>query len=327
MTYKIAIIGHGSAGDLHRSVIEENIPDLEVIAVVDPRFQEPSKMSFPLPQPKKYTQYLTLDDLLASNVSFNTAIIATPTDHHLDDVRRLTYAGKNLLIEKPLGQTYTEAEMIEKYISNSGVKSMACLTGRFHPEFMAAYRALQEGLIGNLVSMQERIHFGFTGQFLRTYLAEHGNRGVAMEDGIHTFDRINLFSGSKIVRIDGLYKSNGHFGELAEDYAIGIAVTESGLHTPFSQRFTQDEEEDYVFQVTGTEGSIKVEGFKRCILTQRNKKTTLFEHDLTKDFRDRHKPGYKNELDHFVRYLNGETNQNYLSEALEAQMAVELQYQ
>ncbi len=326
MVYKVAIVGHGFAGDLHRSVIEESIPDLEVIAIVDPRFQRPSDRDSFLSRFKNYAQYSVLDDLLTGDVVFDAAIIATPTDQHLEDIKKLTSAGKDFLIEKPLGRTYAEAEIIGDYISKSKVKSMVCLTGRFHPEFLAAHRAMQDGLIGNLISMQERIHFGSADNFFRTYLATHGNRGVALVDGIHTFDRINFFSGSKIDRIEGFYKSHGHFKELAEDYAIGIAVTESGLHVPFSQRFTQDSEEDYVFQITGTEGSIKVEGFKRCLLMQREKKLTLFEHDLAKDFRARYKPGFKNELNHFVRYLKGETDKSLLPEALEAQKAVDLQY-
>ena len=125
-----------------------------------------------------------------------------------------------------------------------------------------------------------------------------------------------------ITRLDGLYKNNKHLGESAEDYLIGIAVTENGLYIPFSHRFSENQEEDYVFQIGGTKGILKVEGFKRCTLIRKDEEKILFEHDLSKPFRERHKPEFKAELEHFVRYLQGDfvgkESQNFLQAAVDA---------
>ncbi|MEK6845708.1 MAG: hypothetical protein AABY26_03030, partial [Nanoarchaeota archaeon] len=135
-------------------------------------------------------------------------------------------------------------------------------------------------------------------------------------------------------------KSNKHLKEPLEDYVAGVAINDSGMHIPFSLRWSPHQEEDYVFQITGTEGRLEVEGFKRCTLVKgcgEGNRKVLYEHDLTTDFRERHKPGIKAELEHFHKYLREQEKllfpllperpaESFLHEALAAQKAVELLY-
>ncbi len=128
------------------------------------------------------------------------------------------------------------------------------------------------------------------------------------------------------MKLEGVTKGNKHLGEPLEDYVAGMAITENGLHVPFSLRWTNHEEEDYVFSITGAKGTLKVEGFRKCTLTQGSNEIVLYQHDLSQSFRNRHKPGIKAELERFVGYLNGEHQESLLPEALNAQRAVELLY-
>ncbi len=322
--YRIGILGHGFIGDVHREVIEEGIKGLKVVAIAEPDAAKVARLS------QKYTIFNNGAELIEkSRGKIEALIVALPTREHLKAVQDIVdyKIGIPFLLEKPLGVSYLEAEKILHLPACcTSPPAMVGLTGRFHPEFAHAYKALQRGDIGEIVSMQERIHFGLP-DFPRQYVRpEHSGRGVGLENGIHTMDRLNYFSNSKVVAVEGLIKSNRHLQEPLEDYLAGIAVTESGLHIPFSLRWNEHQEEDYVFQVTGTKGTITVEGFKRCTLTTGRKQKILYQHDLKQNLRDRHKPGIKAELEHFVRYLDGKTEKNLLREALNAQFAVELLY-
>ena len=126
--------------------------------------------------------------------------------------------------------------------------------------------------------------------------------------------------------VEGLIKSHNHLGGKLEDYVAGVAVTESGLYIPVSWRWNLDAEEDYVFQVTGTEGTLTVNGFQKCVLTRRDKSEILYEHDLSKNLRERHKPGIKAELEAFSTFLKSGEREYLLNEAMASQEAVELLY-
>ena len=230
-------------------------------------------------------------------------------------------------MEKPLGVTARDGLDISEAIADTGTPAMIGLTGRFHPEFQTAYKAMADGEIGPIVSMNERIHSGPAHRKDIFCQNQSQGRGIGLENGIHTFDRIQWFTNSHITRIDGVYKSNQHLLLPVDDYVTGVAVNDSGQRIPFSLRWTDHQEYDYVFQISGAAGLITVEGFSRCTLTKRTKKKILYEHNLADSLRERHKPGFAAELKHFAAYLRGETSVNFVNEALAAQKAVELLYE
>jgi len=52
----------------------------------------------------------------------------------------------------------------------------------------------------------------------------------------------------------------------------------------------------------------------------------LYEHDLSKNLRERHKPGIKAELERFSTFLESGEKEYLLNEAMASQEAVELLY-
>lgn len=344
---RIGILGYGFIGKVHQEVIESelfgvvsggmskgarySLLKVTAVAETDTSKRETTE--------NRYVWYENYTELLEKeHQQLEGLIVALPTRQHLAAVKAITKYKVPFLLEKPLAPTYEEAKEIVACIEESGTLCMVGLTGRFHPEFVAAYKSMQKGDIGEIVSMEERIHFGMPAKVIRPYLQpEHSGRGIGLENGIHTMDRLNFFSCSSIVKVEGLTKSNKYLKEPLEDYVAGIAINESGMHIPFSLRWSPHKEEDYVFQVTGTEGRLEVEGFKRCTLIQGTERRVLYEHDLTKDFRERHKPGIKAELEHFYKFLREQKEtlpelksehpaESFLHEALAAQKAVELLY-
>lgn len=109
---RAAVIGAGNMGRHHVRILG-SMPDVELVAVVDPD----SARALPHAQSAGTTLVASLDEL--PPVDF--AVIATPTQHHLDTALTLIERGTHLLIEKPLAGTPEDAQAITDAAEKAGV--------------------------------------------------------------------------------------------------------------------------------------------------------------------------------------------------------------
>lgn len=319
--YKIAVLGHGMAGQLHTDTIPR-VAGLKVVAIADIKYKGETGRS-----ENGVRIFGSYEDLARSFDDYDAAIVALPIHLHYEAVDVLSAKRKPMLLEKPLAEDIEGANKIARRLRETQTRCMVGLTGRFHPEFLTAYSCRER--VGHMVAMSESIHFGNPSfakkDFIDSYLS--GNRGVGLENGYHTFDRFNWFSDSKIVdvKIDSI--GNENLGGSAEDHLAGTAITKNGGRFNFSWRWTPVEEEDYVFEFTGERGKIIVRGFRECRISEGESRpdALVFSHNVSKSMRDRHIPGFTRELYSFREFLD--TNKlSYLEEALAAQNAVEMLY-
>lgn len=92
----------------------------------------------------------------------DAAIIASPASTHLEVALPLLRAGIPLLIEKPLATSCAGLE--ELHAAAAGIPVMVAYNLRFLPSLMEARRLLQDGLIGEVLSVRAEV-----GQFLPTW--------------------------------------------------------------------------------------------------------------------------------------------------------------
>lgn len=331
MTYNLGIVGHGFAGQLHREVAQAKGSEFQVVSLCDTEPESLRKFR------KRYRCFSNIESMLGKvGNELDAIILATPTKLHLEHVKRIAKRPRKggmrdlcLLLEKPMGVNLSEAEEIEKTLKEAHIRFMVGLTGRYHPEFVAAYDSFAKGEIGTLTGMQERIHFGIPNFQMQYVRKAHSGRGIVLENGIHTFDRISFFGDRYvgfIMRVDGAEMGNTNLKGECEDYAFGTLVPNMGLQVQFSLRWTKHKEEDYVFQITGTKGMINVHGFRSCEITQGNKRRMLYEHNVGASLRDRHKPGFAREQIEFADFIQGSDSTLHYFAAKEAQRVVDLVY-
>src|SRR3989344_9025747 len=99
-TYKVAILGHGFAGALHREVIEEGIEGLKVTAIAEPDSEKTRGLG--------YKHFPSYKDLIKS-YSPEAVIVALPTELHREAVFDIAEKRIPMLLEKPLGTNYYDA--------------------------------------------------------------------------------------------------------------------------------------------------------------------------------------------------------------------------
>jgi myo-inositol 2-dehydrogenase/D-chiro-inositol 1-dehydrogenase len=134
VSLRIAIIGAGRMGRTHLAALARSHRAVAA-AVVDPDEAARARARVPT--------FATVDDLLAAG-GFDAALIAAPTDLHLELIRRLAAAGVPILCEKPCGLTPEDAGAA----AAAGVLLQVGYWRRFVPELIALRERIRSGALG-----------------------------------------------------------------------------------------------------------------------------------------------------------------------------------
>lgn len=137
---RLALVGCGYMGGIYRRAYEEiragghaedyykgDLPrwlrGLRLVAVVDP---------LPVRAPG-CRWFASVDDLLASGLRVDCAILATPIPTHYPLARQLIEHGVHLLIEKPVSETAVEVRSLVRLAARRGVRIMPGHIERYNP--------------------------------------------------------------------------------------------------------------------------------------------------------------------------------------------------
>src|SRR3989344_4289717 len=308
---RIGILGQGFIGSVYREVLFQ-LNNFQVVCVAEPVEASLKCLS----GVKVVSDYRKLLD---DARDLDAVVNALPTTLHLQSVRDTADCGLPMLLEKPMGIHSEEAGRIKT--ARSGIKLMVGMTGRYHPEFVRAHEMI--GKIGEILQLNERIHFGgipFPSQYLDTQQCGYG---VGLTNGVHTIDRFLWYMNDNIASVSVDHIGNEFFHKDVEDNIRGEILFSNGKLGLFSLRWSPHQETDYVFEAVGSEGIIRVYGFDRAVLIQGDKSTELYRHNQDVDFRERHKPGLTAELEAFAEFLQGNKPTRHVDDCIKAQKVID----
>jgi predicted dehydrogenase len=146
----VAVVGTGYWGRNHVRVFKELlddgvITDLKLCDVSEERVAELAK-SFSLKYTTNYQEIL--DD-----ETFDAISIVTPSGDHFDMAKRAMEHGKNVLVEKPMTMTSTEAEELVKVAESSSGILMVGHIFRHHSAVKELKKRIARGDFGNVINM------------------------------------------------------------------------------------------------------------------------------------------------------------------------------
>ncbi|MCK4550592.1 MAG: Gfo/Idh/MocA family oxidoreductase, partial [Candidatus Aenigmarchaeota archaeon] len=307
----VGLLGYGFIGSIHQEVMDE-LEKFSLLCVAEPKNELTTKLNVPM-----YPDYQDLIDNEYRNL--DAVVIALPTGLHREATKYAFNFGLDVLLEKPMAVNSKEAKDIRKEAILHDSKLMVGMTGRYHPEFLSAYNAIKSGIIGNLISLDEKMHYGSV-DFPEKYLEKKFfGGGIGLTNGIHTVDRFLWFADQEAASVDLEYIGNDFFKKDIEDNLRGNLVFDNGIKGTFSLRWSRNPEQEYVFEAAGTKGKVIVYGFDKTILSLDDKETVLFEHEKGTDFISRHKLGIKAELLSFAQYLHSGKGNNHILDCINAQ--------
>jgi myo-inositol 2-dehydrogenase/D-chiro-inositol 1-dehydrogenase len=200
---KVAVIGTGFIGSVHAKNIARH-PGAELVAVSDANVEFAKKVA-------AATGATPVSDIaeVFANKDIQAVLIATPTDTHVDYLRRAAEAGKAIYCEKPIGLDYAEAEKAVRAVRAAGVPAMLGFNRRFDTSHAAVKEAVDQGEVGKI----EIVQLTSRGPKPPPVSYIKGSGGQLRDQTIHFFDLLRWLTNDEPVEV----------------YAIGAALVDPAI--------------------------------------------------------------------------------------------------
>ncbi|MGI9449388.1 MAG: Gfo/Idh/MocA family protein, partial [Geminicoccaceae bacterium] len=222
---RIALIGAGLIGREHAALIGKH-PEAELVAIADVSVDGRHYAdSIGVPYFKSY------EDML-DQTKPDGAIVALPNSLHLPAGLACIGRGVPSLIEKPIADTMDAALQLATAAETSGVAMLIGHQRRHSPDIKEARRALQDGLIGDLVSVNGMWLADKPDDYFDAAWRRQAGGGPLLINLIHDLDCLRYICGE----IDSIkaFASNAVRGFHVEDSASLILRFENGALGTFS---------------------------------------------------------------------------------------------
>lgn len=145
MSIRVALVGAGAHGRTHASAmnyLRNNGLDMQYELVVD---QDPSRAAI-LAAEFEIPQFGDLKSLMS--FSGDSVDVCTPTYTHLDIAKICVNLGLPVLIDKPLSQSFHDADLIINSFKKAKVPLQIGFSTRFDPPFYRLKQLISNGVIG-----------------------------------------------------------------------------------------------------------------------------------------------------------------------------------
>ena len=230
-------------------------------------------------------RFYTDADELIHDPEVNAVYVATPPDTHALYAIKAMRAGKPVYVEKPMARTYAECQEMIQVSEETGMPLYVAYYRRTVPAFLKVKELLEEGAIGNVLTVNIRLHkaFGEKDQYPEQQdwhvNPEIAGAGHFYDLASHQLDYLDFVLG-QITEVKGIARNIAGFYQ-AEDTVSAVFTFDSGVTGTGSWCFVVDKnsEEDKI-EITGTQGKITFPCFDKgdvVLITRQDKKTYSFQ--------------------------------------------------
>lgn len=260
---KYALIGCGRISTNHLKAAWNN--QMEIVAVCDvrPERMEELLAKHGLEKEEKIKRYTDYKKMIEENEIILVSI-ATESGLHAEIALYCIEQGINVIIEKPMAMSLSDADTIIQRSEEKGVKVSACHQNRFNIAVQKMRQALEQGRFGKLSHGSVHVRWNRN----RDYYEQALWRGTWAQDGgalmnqcIHGIDLLRWMLGDEIDEVYGITRQQFHRYIEAEDLGMavvkfknGAVATVEGTTNVYPQNL---EETLYLF---GEKGTVKLGG-------------------------------------------------------------------
>lgn len=290
----VGLIGTGNRGSYDASIVNAD-PRARVTALCD-LFDDQIERGIQRIKAQNPAVYKDFEKLLASSV--DAVIIATPVFEHPRMLEAAVQARKHIYCEKPAG---ADTEGCRRVIAaGRRADPKKCLSfgfqQRYGPVYLAAYKALQAGEIGELATARGYWLGGGSStprprypdlkidRVRNWYSYKETSGDIIVEQDCHNFDDLHWFLGALPIRATGyggrkLRKDRETLDHLSLTYEFP-----NGLHVAYeAAQITPPGLTRVGEEYGGTTGSISTSRKKTVIQRGRKPETITAERDITID--------------------------------------------
>jgi len=212
---KVIVIGAGDRGRTYTNIMKSHPDKFKVVGVAEPIVsrRESVKEIHDIPEENCY---VTWEHILDRPKFADVAIISTMDQLHFEPAMKALELGYDLLLEKPVSPSPEECGMIYKQAEKYGRKIMVCHVLRYTPYFMQLKKIIDDGLLGNVVSINHTEAVGNVHQSHSFVRGNWGNSGRAsfmlLQKCCHDIDILQWLVGKKCDKIQS-FGSLSYFRE------------------------------------------------------------------------------------------------------------------
>lgn len=210
---KLILIGAGMRGISYTNTVLKMDGKFEVVAIAEPiddrrltlqkRHKVPDEMCFTSWEP-----------LMAMPRFADAVIVATMDRLHFAPTMSAIEKGYDVLLEKPIAPTPEECIQIADFANERGVNVLVCHVLRYTPFFRLLKRCIDDGMIGDVVSVQHAEHVGNVHQshsFVRgNWRNSEESSCMILQKSCHDLDILQWLIGKSCKRIQS-FGSLTHF--------------------------------------------------------------------------------------------------------------------
>lgn len=219
---KLGAWGLGRIGSIHLEHFAAQTGMYEVVAACD---VEREKVERAVAQ-YGCAGYTCADDLLA-DPNVELVIIATRSLTHVENALQALAAGKFVLLEKPIAQSFGEIEQLRQADRNHPGKLFFLHNHRFEPAMLQIFDIVRSGILGDIFQVKLHRSHGFCRRAdWQAYLRYRG--GQLSNWGSHIIDHALQFIGGPVKDIWGNLKAVNAIGD-AETHVKAVLTGENGI--------------------------------------------------------------------------------------------------
>ena len=143
------VIGFGLAGQAFHAPVIRGIPGMELACILE-RHTDNAKKRYP-----EIRVARTLDEMLADK-SIQLCLVATPNDSHFSYAKACLEADRDVVVDKPLTPTMTEAEELVRLADKRGRLISVYQDRRWDGAFLTVKKLVQAGTLGAIAEYEAR---------------------------------------------------------------------------------------------------------------------------------------------------------------------------
>ena len=294
--FQIALLGAGRIGRIHARNVALH-PALELKYVVDPMAGAAETLAADVGAIAG-----DLDQALG-DAAVSGVIIASPTDHHLDQALRAVEAGKAVMCEKPVDLDLQRARAATSKLGAPGVSLFVGFNRRFDPQFAALKARLDAGAVGALETVQITSHDPAPPPV--SYIRTSG--GLFKDMAIHDFDMARWLLGEEPVAVFAAASClvDPAIGEAGDvDTAKTVLKTASGKLCVISNSRRSGYGYDQRIEAFGARGMVRADNQLESAVSVWGE-AGMASDAFQNFFLDRYAEAYRREIAHFADILAG----------------------
>jgi predicted dehydrogenase len=140
----IGVVGVGEMGKRHAENLRRNVPEARLIAIADVSAERAQQVATEYEIERSYGSL----EAMLENKEIEAVLIATPDKFHAQAVTLAARAGTDILCEKPLALTLSDAHAAIDAVAKTGRRLQVGFMRRYDPAYAAAMKRIEAGEIG-----------------------------------------------------------------------------------------------------------------------------------------------------------------------------------